>query len=319
MKGKEMKGKEVKVRSKSLRNFDFYLTIVHSIKTSHKLPSLDTLGLSKQRRNWYIKRLKEKGVIKKIGYGVWQVNDKELFEFKRQVKVSSLRSRVDKPTTNLHALNIKIPILKGKIRDSDWELKEKLNNWLPKYKKLDILGGLTIKNNNNRSISIFVKSRNIKDLGEVDNLSFKIRAYINEYMRLRGVILDIFNAETKNLNLATQDKESESMIRKGEKFELDLMKKAERIFPKDDINAKAWIDGSPFKFTAETNDKEWKREYLSMPFRILNMFSLMESMTKNMAYVAENYKSHVGVVEEAHKIFKKINKQLKQSSLRKWL
>ncbi len=317
MKGNEVK--EVKVRSKSLRNLNFYLTIVGSIKTSHKLPPSNELKLSKQRRNWYISRLKDKGVIKKMGYGVWKVNDKKLIEFKKEVKVRSLGPRADKPITNLHALNIKIPILKGKIKDSDWELKEKLNNWLPKYKKLDILGGLTIKNNNNRSITIFAKSRNIKDINEVDNLSFKIRAYINEYMRLSGVYLDIFNTETKNLNLATQDKEAEPMIRKGEKFELDLMKKAEKIFQKDNIDGKAWIDGSPFKFTAETNDKEWKREYLSMPFRILNMFNLMESMTKNMAYVAENYKSHVGVVEEAHKIFKKINKQLKQTSLRKWL
>jgi len=269
------------------------------------------LNIRKQNVQYYINHLKDNGNIKKIGYGTWEV--------KKEVKEFSLGRRADKPTTNLHALNIKIPILKGKIRDSDWQLKEKLNNWLPKYKKLDILGGLTIKNNNNRSISIFAKSRNIKRLDEVDNLSFKIRAYINEYMRLRGVVLDIFNAETKNINMATQDKEAESMIRKGEKFELDLVKKAEKIFPRDNINAKAWIDGSPFKFSAETNDKEWKREYLRMPFSIREMLGIQRYMAESISYVAENYKSHVGVVEEAHKIFKKINKQLKQTSLRKWL
>jgi len=314
-----MRGKEVKVRSKSLRNLNLYLTIVDSIKTFNKLPPSNELRLSKQRMNWYISRLKDKGVIKKMGYGVWQVNDKKLIEFKKQVKVRSLGARADKPTTNLHALNIKIPILKGKIKDTDWQLKEKLNNWLPKYKELDILGGLTIKNNNNRSISIFAKSRNIKDINEVDNLSFKIRAYINEYMRLRGVVLDVFNAETKNINMATQDKDAESMIKKGEKFELDLMKKAEKIFPVDNINAKAWIDGSPFKFSAETNDKDWKREYLRMPFSIREMLGIQRYMAESISYVAENYKSHVGVVEEAHKIFKKINKQLKQTSLKKWI
>ncbi len=97
------------------------------------------------------------------------------------------------------------------------------------------------------------------------------------------------------------------------------MKKAEKIFPKDNIDSKAWLDGSPFKFSAESNDKEWKRWYLGMPFMIRDMFILQESMTEKIAYIAENYKSHVGVVEEAHKIFKKINKQLKQTSLRKWL
>jgi hypothetical protein len=78
-------------------------------------------------------------------------------------------------------------------------------------------------------------------------------------------------AEVKNLNLATEDKPSEGMIRKGEKFELDLNKKSEKILPPDMIDAKAWIDGSPFKFSAETNDKQWKRSYLRMPFNVENL------------------------------------------------
>ena len=297
---------------KEVKSKNLYLIVFNLIKKG-KRPShiCSILNISKQKLQYYINHLKENGNIKKIGYGTWEV--------KKEVKTFSLGARADKPTTNLHALNIKIPILKGKIRDSDWQLKEKLNNWLPKYKKLDILGGLTIKNNNNRSISIFVNSRNIKDIREVDNLSFKIRAYMNEYMRLRGVVLDIFNAETKNINLATQDKESESMIRKGEKFELDLMKKAEKIFPIDDIDGKAWIDGSPFKFSAETNDKDWKREYLRMPFSIREMLGIQRLMAESISYVAENYKSHVRMVEEGYKLFKKLNKQLKQTSLRKWL
>ncbi len=299
-------------RSKEVKSKNLYLIVFNLIKEGNRPSDICLiLKISKQRLQYYINHLKNNGYIRKIGYGTWEV--------KKEVKTFSIGRKADKPTTNLHALNIKIPILKGKIEDSDWELKEKLNNWLPKYKKLNILGGLTIKNNNNRSISIFVKSRNIKDLNEVDNLSFKIRAYMNEYMRLRGVVLDVFNAETKNINLATQDKKAESMLRKGERFELDLMKKAEKIFPRDKIDGKAWLDGSPFKFSAETNDKDWKREYLRMPFSIREMLGIQRHLAESMAYVAENYKSHVGIVEEAHKIFKKINKQLKQTSLRKWL
>lgn len=256
-----------------------------------------------------IKKLEKKKMIKKIDMGVWE-------EIQPQ---KSLGLRADKPSTNLHALNIKIPILKGEIKETDWELKNKLNNWLPKYKKLDILGGLTIRNNNNRSISIFAKSRDLKALDEVDNLSFKIRAYMSEYMRQRGVVLDIFNAETKNLNLATHDKEAESMLRKGEKFELDLKKKAEKIFKKDKIDGKAWIDGSPFRFSAETNDKEWKRWYLGMPFMIRDMFMLQESMTEKLVFMAENQKSHALAIKELSKLAKNLNKKLSQTSLRKWL
>ena len=88
------------------------------------------------------------------------------------------------------------------------------------------------------------------------------------------------------------------MIKKGEKFELDLKKYAEKILPKDEIAAKAWIDGSPFKFTAETNDKEWKRAYLSMPFNIQNSLH-------SLNYIAKNYASHVNIVEKLDKLLDK--------------
>ena len=224
----------------------------------------------------------------------------------------------DKPITNLHALQIRIPILKGTIRDKDWQTKNKLNNWLPKYKNFNVMGGIGFRNNNNKSLTIWVKSRDIKDLNEVDNLAFKLRAFTYDYFKKEDIILDIFNCETKNLNLATEDKEAKGLNRKGEKFELNLMKKAEKIFSKDNIDAKAWVDSSPKPFTAETNDKEWKREYLSMPFRIRDTIDVLNSMSHNLAYVAENYKSHVGMVEEADKIFKKINSRLNQKKLKEW-
>lgn len=227
--------------------------------------------------------------------------------------------RVEKPTTNLHALQIKIPIIIGKIKDSDWDIKNKLNNWIPKYKELNMLGGITIRNNNNKSITVFAKTRDLDKLGEVDNLAFKMKAFVHEYFKKQGVTLDVFNAETKNLNLATEDKQAENMLKKGEKFELNLKKQAEKIFPKDSISAKAWLDGSPFKFSVETNDKEWKREYLSMPFRIKDLLEVQRMVIQDIAYIAENYKSHVSLVKEGSKIFKKLNQKLSQKSLLRWV
>jgi len=300
---------QVKKRSKKI---ELYLTIVDEIKNNNSpIDICSKYSISKQKLQYYLNDLKKEGIIKKIGYGTWEVQ--------KEVQKSSLGLRADKPLTNLHALQIKFPILQGKVKDNDWEIKNKLNNWFPKYKKLDQLGGLTIRNNNNKSITVHAKTRNISSLDEVSNLAFKIRAYINDFFKKQGVILDVFNAETKNLNLATEDKNSESMIRKGEKFELNLNKKSEKIFPQDKIAAKAWIDGSPFKFSAETNDLEWKREYLSMPFRIANMIYVMESMTGNLAYIAENYKSHVKLVEEGSKVFKRLNNLLSQKKLGDWL
>ena len=87
--------------------------------------------------------------MKKVGYGTWEAT-KDFKEINKTGKNQPLGMRVERPTTNLHSLQITIPILKGKIKDSNWQLKNKLNNWIPKYKGLNILGGLTIRNNNNK-------------------------------------------------------------------------------------------------------------------------------------------------------------------------
>ena len=274
------------VKSKNLYLYD----ITQNLKLGWKLTDiLFLLELSKQNLQYYLTILKNKGVIVKKGYGVWEV--------KKEVKDISLGTR---PITNLHALQIYFPILSGKINDKDWQVKEKLQNWIPKYKKLEILKGLIIKNNNNKSLTIFAKSRDIESLEEVDNLVFKIKAYIFDYFKKEGVILDVMNCKVTNLNLATEDKEIRELVRKGEKFEFNLNKKAEKILPNDNIDAKAWLDNSPKPGSAETNDKDWKREYLSMPFRVKNLFGLIESQlklleiqTRSTTALAQNIEAHI--------------------------
>lgn len=287
--------KEVKKGKKRGKNSkSFYLAIFNYIKVG-KSPSFikNDLKISKQKVYYYTKQLKQMGFIGKHKNGDWFI----------KVKTFSLGTR--KPHPNLHALHIKIPILSiGNLGVQKWEIREELRNWTPTYKTFTQLGGLTIKNNNNKSISIFVHSREIKDLKEIDVLAYDVRNWALGYFRdTFNTILDIIHTETKTLHLATEDKQSEEMLGKGERFELDLDKKAEKIFPKDKIDGKAWLDGSPFNFTAETNDKEWKREYLSMPFKSRESLQLLH-------YIAKNYASHVGIVE-------KLDKLLTSSKIRK--
>jgi len=294
---------------------NLYFTIYNLLQQGNRPAQIcKKLKIKKQKLHYYTSFFKKQGIIQNKGYGDWEIlkdlNDSDLEKEvkKRSTKKSSLGLGLTKPLTNLHALQINFPILKGKIKDKDWEIKNKLKNWLPKYKGLKDLGGLTIRNNNNKSLTIFAKARNIKDIEEVDNLAFKIKAFAHEYFRNKhGVILDVFECETKNLNLATEDKASEDMIKKGERFELDLNKKAEKIFPMDKMPGKAWIDGSPFDFSAETNDKRWKKEYLGMPFRILNIdrsMFLLERYNKNLEL-------HTKVQKEQLKTQKAIQRALK--------
>jgi hypothetical protein len=56
-----------------------------------------------------------------------------------------------------------------------------------------------------------------------------------------------------------------------------------------------------------------------MPFRIKDTMLVLDSMANNLAYVAANYKSHVGIVEEGYKLFKKLNSKLSQKKLGEWI
>jgi len=270
----------------------------------------------------YIKRLHDAKLLKKVG-NRWEINQKITPEKAKKITKKLLLKR-DKgihfslgtrEKTHLHSLNINLPILSGKIYDKDWEMKEKLKNWIPKYTELDILDGLTIKNNNNKSITVFVHSRYINSLEEVDKLAYQVRDILKFYFKTKhNVVLDVENAKTENIHLATKDEDAESMIRKGEKFTLDLQKMAEKIFPKDNSPALAWIDGSPSKFTAETNDKDWKREYLNMPFTIRDIFKMVNLLMysfKIMEGYREQITEHLVAVQDIGLGIKKWNKEIK--------
>lgn len=305
----------MKTSKKQVKKENLYLSIYNLIKEGVSLKGICyDFGISKQSLQYYITKLKEQGLIVKKGYGTWEV--------KKEIKDFSVGVSINKPTTNLHALNINFPILKGKIMDDDWKVKNKLNNWIPKYKNLDILGGLNIRNNNNKSITVFVHSRDIKNVDEVDELSRKVQAYVYDYFRKEGVILDILGCKVNNLNLATEDKHSESMRKKGETFVLDLGRKAEKIFPKDSIDAKALIDGSPFKFSAETNDKKWKELYLTMPFNVHNIYYLFSEIAQSMSEFAKEskqfgvyMKAHVSAIQELKGMARAIKKDVSQKKL----
>ena len=128
------------------------------------------------------------------------------------------------------------------------------------------------------------------------------------------VLLDDDNCQIKNINLATQDKHSEGMIQKSEVFMLDLDKKAEKVFSADNMDAKAWIDGSPFKFTAETNDLEWKRAYLQMPLYIKSVYGLNVQFNQNLELYNKNIELHLETLNNINKAIIKLSKKIEGGS-----
>ena len=88
--GKSMASKEVKKKGKK----DFYLYLYNFIKDKGVLP---TNEFSKQRLNYYVRRLKKADLIRKKGYGVWEItgNFEELKKYKQVKKVNddAMRTR----------------------------------------------------------------------------------------------------------------------------------------------------------------------------------------------------------------------------------
>lgn len=275
------------------------------------------LNLSKQKVNYYTSKLEGLGLVRKVSYGIWEVlkslsrtefeNLKKVSKSKKSKKFSLGTS--DENLSDLHALQVKIPILHGVIDDKDWVVKEKLSNWIPKYTELDLLGGLKIKNNNNKSITVWAKQRKIKNVDEIHKLTQSILLVMGSYFKSKyDVQLDTINAQVKNLDIATEDKDAENMRGKGEKFLVNLGTKCEKILPKDDRDAQAWIDGTPFNFSAETNDLDWKREYLNMPFSIKDLRNGLPMLRE----YNENLKLHLEVQREQLKTQKELQRLLKK-------
>ena len=298
-----MRGKKIK---RKVKTSNFLLAIFNRIKQG-KNPSFirKEMGISKQKLYYYTSSLKKQGIIGKHRNGEWFV----------KVKNFSIGER-DK--TDLHALNIKFPILSGRLKDSEWEIRNKLKNWTPKYKEFDDFGGITIRNNNNKSISVFLKPRKIdlfKDREVVNKLANRVKTSLCEYFRSKhDVILDSFNAEVKNIHLETYDKFLD--LKKGEMIIVDLGRKSEKIFSKDNIDAKAWGDNSPDPNMHGTNDLLHKKYQLLMPEKTMEILDLVKSVVPSVHYIAQNYASHVGIVEKLNKLLDepKVKKHIKKKA-----
>jgi len=101
--------KEVKVKN-------FYLSIVGAIRDGKNLKEIcQEFGFSKQRLNWYIKSLKAENLIRKVGYGTWELTSKG-----EQVKVFRVSPLTSK-SIQLHNLSY---ILRLTTKPAYWDKRE---------------------------------------------------------------------------------------------------------------------------------------------------------------------------------------------------
>jgi hypothetical protein len=83
---------------------EVYFSIVEYIKLNSKLPSM---SISKQARNKYISKLKRAGILIKLGYGVWGVDDDKWEQFSFISKVIKQKEVNSTPNTSKQHLSKK--------------------------------------------------------------------------------------------------------------------------------------------------------------------------------------------------------------------
>jgi len=140
---------------------DFYLTILDLIEKGHNPAEISKeLRITKQRLNYHLTSLKSKGLIRKLGYGVWERSKNiALEEVKDYTKVT-----LTPDTVRGHAFVIKYELPKNL---KNWEKREQILTELGiGFAKLNILGnaqGIMFKDHKvwltDRSIIVYGKPK----------------------------------------------------------------------------------------------------------------------------------------------------------------
>ncbi len=66
---------------------NFYFSVIDYVKLQGKLPMLP---VSKQARNYYIRQLKIEGILIKLGYGTWGIDEDKASQFKQVKQVKKM-------------------------------------------------------------------------------------------------------------------------------------------------------------------------------------------------------------------------------------
>ncbi len=315
---------------------NFYFTILLELKLNYK-QTLNNIAkkhnISKQKLNYYARQLKEESLIKKLGYGTWQITEKGLIKLRskkiddRDVDNVDQDERIFKlkrKQADLHKYNFYFPIIDGFIDFTElggYEPKKGLKGWKPQYLDKDKPFRIKFRNNNNKSITAFVKSRKITDAKKIKEIADLVIQYTYAFFKRHGLTVDRENAYCEDIHIEVTDEVVEKKLQKGDQITVKLNKLREKITPKDpDKEAHAWADTSP-EPSLGTDDPEWWDAFLRQPLTIKDMFQLLQMQTINMTQLtqysgtlARDLNVHIPVLVENKKTMKSIAKNIAENT-----
>ena len=335
-----------------IKKRNFYYSILVLIRNNNSLTYISNeLNISKQRLNYYIKPLKIEGIIKKIGKGVWEVNEEKLKEYSIRnegmiVKKSSAVAEPDKAHSRVFTMDsvrghafqfiLKIHKLRNWNRRREYldknniEYKKVGSNW---HGERILIDGHKVWLT---PISIVVYFPNFKSfMGKTANDTknyaiYEFKRVISKVEALLRVSFRISNnykfkvsrqhyALIKNTLAKQYDKKGNKLFcytEQGLWFIIDNsynLHEAETIHPKTAL-------------TDNEKVQNWFNGLKENPITPQQILQMQYNQTKQQDYYAENIKTHTGSIIKLEKsisimngLLKKMDNKMSQTSLRKWL
>jgi DNA-binding IscR family transcriptional regulator len=281
---------------------NFYLTVLDLFKQGLNPSKISKkLNISKQKLNYYIRKLKKNGYIEKKGYGTWEVKTFSL----SQINLKQLKVRG-------HAFVWKVKIHKN----FNWEEILKGKNFKlvgkEKYPRI-IIKDKKVWLGKNRII-IF------------ENKSFYSNNAINSKKLAVFSLLEVLRALESKLSINLRpyafslSREHYGLIKN--ELARQCNKKGEKIHIRDDIDGEwLWIDDSESLNELETNKvgnnlgvQNWWNDMKKNKFQVTPSYTLnsINQVTQNQMMFAQNFETHVEAIKTLSEKVKELSEVIKE-------
>lgn len=285
------------------KKMDLYLTIYNQIKHGKNPATISKdLKISKQKINYYIRQLKDKGLIKKIGYGVWEVRK----EVKNTPKHTSIRG---------HAFI--------------WKVKHNITEWIKILQRNKIPYKLVGRDKYPR---IIIKNRKIwlgKNIVIYENKSFYADNPVNSRKYAVIGLKEVLEALEKKLMINLKpyrfkpSREHYGMIKND--LAIQCNRNNEKIHVRDEAEGEwLWIDDSMQLGELETGGtkalvrgtqvQKWWNDNKKHNFQVTPTFLMerMNQVTENQMMFAKNIEYHFNVLDSIKEAVKELKNEVRR-------
>jgi hypothetical protein len=284
---------------------DMIISEIKSGKNPSKISKEN--NIKKQTLNNYIRQLKKDGVLKKIGYGSWEV-----------LKEVSLSTKATKPQYEKqirgHAFNWKIKLQKN----YNWE--RKLDNAKMPYQLVGVNNSTPRIIFNNKKVWLTKTGLVIyepQSFFSKSSLTSKGMAVweLDKTIKMLGKCLKIDTAHY----LFTTSREHYGLVKN--ELAKQYNDKGEKLYIRDDKGLWMWIDDSHSLSELETNEpknsrgvQNWYNDMKKTDFQVTPSFLLetINGVAQNQVMFDKNFQSHLEVINKLGKAVDELREEIKR-------